>query len=151
MPYLIDGHNLIPKVPGIELGDIDDEQALFNLLNDFFKKLRINAIVFFDCAAPGSKSVINTAFLQAQFINNSSSADVAIINHLKHLGGDARNYKVVTSDHWVADHARTTGASVISSEDFVNNIFTDDRKRTKKLKNKPEDIEYWLRIFQNKP
>ena len=26
MPYIIDGHNLIPKVSGLSLGDMDDEQ-----------------------------------------------------------------------------------------------------------------------------
>ena len=30
MPYIIDGHNLIPKIPGIDLQDLDDEQKLID-------------------------------------------------------------------------------------------------------------------------
>jgi uncharacterized protein len=150
MPYLIDGHNLIPKVPGIKLGDLDDEMALFILLNNHFKKLRKKAIVYFDCAAPGSSPVKNTAFLSAHFVNKSSSADQVIINTLKELSGDARNYTIVTSDHWIADHARAIGASVVSSEDFANILYIDDQKPTKTQKKQPDDIDYWLKIFQNK-
>jgi len=40
MPYLIDGHNLIPKIPGLRLDQLDDEQSLFALLDDYFKQIR---------------------------------------------------------------------------------------------------------------
>ena len=35
MPYLIDGHNLIPKVAGLSLKAVDDEMQLIELLQEF--------------------------------------------------------------------------------------------------------------------
>ena len=35
MPYLIDGHNLIPKVRGLSLQSMDDEMELVELLQEF--------------------------------------------------------------------------------------------------------------------
>ncbi len=33
--YIIDGHNLIPKLPGRSLRELDDEMALVGLLQTF--------------------------------------------------------------------------------------------------------------------
>ena len=60
MPYLIDGHNLIPKVPGMSLQAIDDEDRLVDALQDFVRSRRQKVEVFFDQAPPtrgGRKSV----------------------------------------------------------------------------------------------
>jgi len=40
MPFLIDGHNLIPHIRGLSLSQLDDELALLDLLNNYFKKER---------------------------------------------------------------------------------------------------------------
>ena len=40
MGYLIDGHNLIPKIPGMSLRMEDDEQELIQLLQDFSRYKR---------------------------------------------------------------------------------------------------------------
>jgi hypothetical protein len=40
MPYLIDGHNLIPKIPGMNLGDVDDETQLIEMLQEFCRRRR---------------------------------------------------------------------------------------------------------------
>ena len=53
MPYIIDGHNLIPKIPGINLGDIDDEVQLIKMLQDFCRLRRTRVEVYFDNAPPG--------------------------------------------------------------------------------------------------
>jgi hypothetical protein len=34
MPYIVDGHNLIPKVPGLNLQDMEDELQLVELLQE---------------------------------------------------------------------------------------------------------------------
>ena len=36
MSYLIDGHNLIPKIPGLTLRQMDDENELIEILQRFF-------------------------------------------------------------------------------------------------------------------
>ncbi len=39
MPYLIDGHNLIPKL-GLHLDSFDDEVKLINKLNEIYRSAR---------------------------------------------------------------------------------------------------------------
>jgi len=148
MPYLIDGHNLIPNIPGLRLDQLDDEQSLFTLLDEYFKRVRKKAIVYFDQASLSSHSNFHTAYLHAHFVRPPSSADKAILLRLKELGGDARNHTIVTSDHWIADNARAVGASVISSDDFARKLRSTPSKPEKKAKNPDEDIDYWLDAFQ---
>jgi len=53
MPYLIDGHNLIPKM-GLRLEDFDDELALMEQLNEFCRLSRRGQVeVYFDNAPIG--------------------------------------------------------------------------------------------------
>ncbi|MBP1702274.1 MAG: hypothetical protein H6Q38_1381, partial [Chloroflexi bacterium] len=40
MPYIVDGHNLIPKIPGLSLRAIDDEMQLIELLQEFCRVQR---------------------------------------------------------------------------------------------------------------
>ncbi len=147
MPYIIDGHNLIPKIPGLHLDQLDDEQSLFTLLDKYFKRIRKKAVVYFDQASLSSHSSFHTAYLHAHFVRSPSSADEAILLQLKELGGDARNYTIVTSDHWIADNAHAVGASVISNDDFARQLLTDPSKPKNKIKNPGDDVDYWLDIF----
>ena len=52
MPYLIDGHNLIPKL-GLRLDACDDELALVTRLQEFCRLRRAQVEVYFDGAPPG--------------------------------------------------------------------------------------------------
>ena len=149
MPYLIDGHNLIPKIPGLRLDQLDDEQSLFALLDDYFKQIRKKAVVYFDRASHTSHADFHSAYLHAHFVRSPSSADDAILLQLKELGGNARNYTVVTSDHWIIDNANAVGASVISSDDFAHKLLTHLSKPQNKSENPENDVDFWLDIFQN--
>ena len=149
MPYLIDGHNLIPKIKGLHLDQLDDEQSLLSLLEKYFKRIRKEAVVYFDKASLSSRLDFNSAFLNAHFVHAPSTADEAIILQLQKLGGDAKNYTVVTSDHWVADKSRAVGASLVSSENFAQTLLKDPQKAQDKSKSSENDIDYWLDIFQN--
>ena len=53
MPLIIDGHNLIPKIPGLSLQAIDDETQLVELLGEYCRLSRRQVEVFFDNAPPG--------------------------------------------------------------------------------------------------
>jgi len=46
MEWIIDGHNLIPHVRGLSLADLDDEQALIELLIQFCRLKHDRAVVF---------------------------------------------------------------------------------------------------------
>ncbi len=53
MLILIDGHNLIPKIPGMSLADLDDENQLIPLLQTYCRKRRNTVEVYFDRAPVG--------------------------------------------------------------------------------------------------
>jgi len=54
---IIDGHNLIPKVSGIQLSDPEDENKLLEMLNEYCRLSRTQAEVFFDGSPTPGKPV----------------------------------------------------------------------------------------------
>src|SRR5512140_502536 len=101
MPYLIDGHNLIPKL-GLRLDSFDDELELVGRLNEYCRLSRKTGLeVYFDNAAPGSPETRRMGLLTAHFVRKPRIADEAIRLRLKKLGKAARNWTVVSSDRSV--------------------------------------------------
>jgi len=149
MPYIIDGHNLIPKIPGLSLSQLDDEAGLFFLLSEYFKHVRKKAVIFFD-RAQHYEHDYRSAFVQAVFVHGPANADQAIIQYLKEKKKEAKNYSVISSDHWIITNAQKMGAKIISSENFAKQI-TSKRKsiRENKAQRQPNDIDYWMNIFKN--
>lgn len=163
--YLIDGHNLIPKIPGFSLRDIDDEQQLIGALQAWCSAHRRDAEVFFDKAPPGFSGARRYARLTAHFVRQGRTADDAIRERLVQLGNAARNATVVSSDHQVQAEARSRGATVIASEAFVPELLAVFRpaggpaeQKAGKKRGKPgraepsgglspEEVEDWLRLF----
>ncbi len=47
MPYLIDGHNLIGKVPNLRQNDPEDEKQLVELLQEFCQRTGKHVEVYF--------------------------------------------------------------------------------------------------------
>ena len=86
MPYIIDGHNLIPKIPGLSLQDLDDEIQLVKMLQEFCRINRKQVEVFFDNAPPGQPVARNYGSVVARFVREGGTADRAIHNKLKRLG-----------------------------------------------------------------
>ena len=68
MPYIIDGHNLIPKIPGLSLQEMDDEQHLLEMLQEFCRRQRKQVEVFFDNAPPGGVRARNLGLVTARFV-----------------------------------------------------------------------------------
>src|SRR5512143_3697059 len=97
MPYLVDGHNLIPKI-GLRLDAPDDELQLLRLLQEFSRISRHHVEVYFDGAPPGKGREKGFGLVTAHFVPSSSSADLAIGARLRKLGRTAPNWIVVTSD-----------------------------------------------------
>ena len=120
--YIIDGHNLIPKLPGGSLRDIDDEERLIDLLQAFSRVRRRQVEVFFDGAPPGQAGARRFGSVVARFVEARLTADDAIRRSLEQMKGRARNVTVVSSDRQVQANARALHASVISSEDFARQL-----------------------------
>jgi len=150
MPFLIDGHNLIPHIRGLSLSQLDDELALIDLLNRYFKKERRNATIFFDRAAPGGGQEIRRGFVTAHFTRSPLNADQAIRNAVRGLGRSAANYTVITSDNEVADNAQRSGARVLSSAEFAQKLTVHEKSGKSGEKEQAEDVDYWLRMFKGK-
>jgi predicted RNA-binding protein with PIN domain len=150
MPYLIDGHNLIPKM-GLRLNDPDDEQALIARLQAFCRQTRKSVEVYFDGAPPGQAGVRKFGAVTAHFVRQGSSADAAIRQRLHRMGKSAKNWVLVTSDRQVQAEGRAVQSQVISSEAFTRLV--DDTQRTAPPGPQPPagmsdaELADWLRLF----
>jgi len=147
MPYLIDGHNLIPFIPGLSLDQIDDEMALVQHLLPFFQSINKKAIIYFDQAFPASHTSTNLGKLSIHFIRPPRTADEAILHDLTNLGGNAKNYIVVTSDQTLCSLASHAGARVISSLQFARLLHGKKSKKTDHNA-ASNDVDYWLHLFE---
>ncbi len=83
MPYLIDGHNLIPKL-GLRLDSMEDEMELVALLQEYCRLTRRSGMeVYFDGAPAGQAGTRKMGPITAHFVRLGSSADEAIRKRLK--------------------------------------------------------------------
>lgn len=155
MPYLIDGHNLIPKIRGMSLREIDDEEQLIGLLQAFQRVKRTKVEVFFDKAPAGQARTKRYGNVTAHFVRQGQPADEAILQRLHHLGNDARNWSVVSSDRHVQTQAHALQAQVISSDDFAARLEEAFRQAPpgpagNEGKLDESEVEEWLKIFKSR-
>lgn len=154
MPYLVDGHNLIPKLPGLSLSAIDDELDLIERLRAFAQQKRKNLEVFFDQAPPGYSNLRRFGRVTAHFVRQGATADAAIMARLKQLGRGATTYTVVSSDHQVQAAARAARAKVLTSEEFARQLMDLLANGSTNLPGErtlsPEEIETWEALFNRR-
>ena len=86
MPYLIDGHNLIPKIPGLSLQDIDDELKLIQLLQDYTRITQTTLEVYFDHAPAGHDRTQRLGRVKVIFVSDKTIADEMIIRRVQGVG-----------------------------------------------------------------
>lgn len=154
MPYLIDGHNLIPHTAGIQLGDPDDELALVRRLVEFAVRRQTSLEVYFDRGQPGQPDQERYGRVRVHFIREGKTADRAIRARLDALGKAAKNWRVVSSDREVIREAQAHRARVIRSADFARQL--DDPVRSERAGSRedpepdlsPEEVQYWLDQFR---
>lgn len=153
MLYLIDGHNLVPEIPGLSLSDIDDEMKLVQLLQDYARIRRKQVEVFFDNPPPGQPLKRKIGTIIVKFSRPGSIADEEIRLRLAGLGKAARNCVVVSSDQRVMAYGREARAKVISSDKFSQELqsaligSTTSKVSGEGEKLADSEIEEWLRIF----
>jgi len=153
MPYIIDGHNLIPHVPGIDLRDIDDELRLVEVLQSFARRVGKDIEVYFDGASSSGSQPSVRGRVRAIFVARGRSADQAIAQRLRRLGGEAKNWQVVSSDHEVQRSAAEAGAGWIDSPSFARdlevsaNVLPADGADPEIT---PDEVQEWLDRFKKK-
>jgi predicted RNA-binding protein with PIN domain len=153
MPYLIDGHNLIPKVPGLSLDAVDDEIQLVELLQEFCRQKGKHVEVFFDRAPPGGRRVRVFGNVTARFVHQARTADDAIIHRLNSFMGEARNWTVVSSDRQVKAAAKAKHARWMTSEEFAALLLAPQDDLLEDVGSDPEvfmgddEVDEWLDLF----
>ncbi len=160
MPFLIDGHNLIPKL-GLDINAFDDEEELLARLNEYCRLSRKGNIeVYFDNAPPGVPESRKVGLVTAYFARRPLIADEAIRLRLKKLGRAARNWSVVSSDRRVQAEARAAGAAVISSDEFAATVIdtlrtgpppqTNHQMGTRPTGMSERELNEWLSLFNER-
>jgi hypothetical protein len=158
MPYLIDGHNLIPKL-GLRLDSPDDELELITILQEFSRLSRRECEVFFDGAPVGQTGMKKFGTVTAHFIRLGTTADSAIKARLNKLRRAASNWTVVSSDHEVQSAAHASHAEAASSEEFASQLkrlyqysdrYSSAGKSRREKELSSEEIEEWLKFFDKK-
>jgi predicted RNA-binding protein with PIN domain len=153
MPYLIDGHNLVPKIPGLSLRAIDDEKQLIRHLQMFCQRSGKTVEVFFDRAPAGQVRTQTYGRVKAHFVRSGRTADDAIISRLRTLARSAQNWSVVSSDREVQAAARAAHAKVITSEAFAELLSSaapeegSDPGSDAELSLDSSEIDAWLDLF----
>ncbi len=155
MNLIIDGHNLVPFLPGMALSDVDDEMKLIQLLVEYSRMQRAKIDVFFDQAAQGYHGSRSFGAVTAHFVRRGQTADDAIRALLNRIGRQVTNYQVVTNDRMVIAAVKSVHAGHISSAGFANQLL-----RVREQDSVSEDVESslneqeiaeWEAMFKQKP
>lgn len=120
MIYLIDGHNLIGKMPDIELSDPDDEEKLTVRLQNWARGDRKRRVdLYFDSGPFGGVAPhLSGLGVKVRFTKIGQSADEVLIERLKKVKNPPE-YTLVTSDREIITVARKRRVGYIRSEEFV--------------------------------
>ena len=157
MPLLIDGHNLIGKLPGMSLSDPHDEDKLIARLKQYVARTGKRVTVVFDPPKQSewfawSDDRFEHKNLTVIFATMGRKADDVIRERVA-AEKDKAGLIVITSDAAVANFARQCGvpaANVRKSEDFAGEMQTAASApppAEKPVISKAE-VDDWLRVFK---
>jgi predicted RNA-binding protein with PIN domain len=153
MPYIIDGHNLIPHISGLNLTDPDDENSLIEILQRFASLRRTRIEVYFDQAPAARARSQPHGLVRAHYIEANSTADQAIKKKLSRLAKAAKNWTVVSSDREIQAEATSYQCPVINSPEFAELLRsggTAQKPAGEKIAQpeiSPDEVDYWLDQF----
>lgn len=168
MHFLIDGHNLIGKMPGLALSDSQDELELILRLKGWVAAVPSRQVtIYFDGSGFGGYSQrLSSKDIRVIFAPTDKEADdllMAKLSGLRH----AYNYTLVTSDRRIRDVAVISRVKVLKSEEFVAwegfdyRQVAQEEKRPSSLTPQPEkehnpviskeEVAEWLELFGPEP
>ncbi|HSJ54065.1 MAG TPA: NYN domain-containing protein [Anaerolineae bacterium] len=150
MPILVDGHNLIGRLPGISLADPDDEEALVRLLSSFRARTGKAITVVFD---PGVTSTLaqsrKIGGVQVVSAPHGSTADAIILRRVAQAQ-NRQGLTVVTSDRELAAGVERLGARVQSAEAFSAQLGQPEAQTSRKEQPPSSaEVNEWLALFGN--
>ncbi len=153
---IIDGYNVIHadgELKRCAQKDLNRSRVeLIKRLKTYLQNKAVRMTLVFD-GRGGLTDVemILPAKLQVMYSPVGQTADELIITSLR-SASNPREYIVITSDAAdIGKEARSLGAEVVSSEDFLKRIGYDRRQAETESKEKPapneDDTAFWLRVF----
>ena len=154
MKYLIDGHNLIGKLPHISLSDPDDEAQLVQMLARWrWRHKNAPVTVVFD---PGEVAIhgrrhTQQSGIQIHYAPQSTNADLVITDIIERTQ-QTNQLTVISSDREIQSAARLMGTHVITAEEFARDLMTpieQDNDPFEDFAVAPDEVDAWLKIFQN--
>ena len=161
MHYLIDGHNLIARVPGLSLADPDDEAKLVQLLKRWAAAdTRRKVTVIFDKGLPGGEAKhLSGGGVRALFAPDNRSADALLIRRIEGID-DPAQYTVVSSDGVILRAAQRRRVPTQRSEQFATTMVNErtfpsatppaaDAHDNPRLS--PNEVNEWLELFGPEP
>jgi predicted RNA-binding protein with PIN domain len=151
MPLLIDGHNLIGRLPDLRLDDPDDEAKLVVRLRSYCARTRKQATVVFDHGLPGGPSwALSGGGVRAVFASAGRGADRILRERIR-SAPDPRGLTVVTSDRQVIAVAEAYGTRVIRSEEFALELRAPPKRANRDTAHlSPKEVDEWLELFRNR-
>ncbi|MBA3872809.1 MAG: NYN domain-containing protein [Chloroflexota bacterium] len=154
MTYMIDGHNLIGKLPDISLDDPNDEALLVQKLNGFTARTGKSCLVVFDHGLPGGSSRMSTRNVQVVFASGRSSADRVMVERIYKIQ-DIKGWIIVTSDNDVMSRARRRGMETMHSEEFAFLLEApppkvEDAGEEVDVNLSSDEVDEWLNLFEDR-
>lgn len=160
MHYLIDGHNLIAKLPDVSLDDPNDEIELILRLKGWAAASPKRKItVFFDGGLPGGVAHrLSSSDIRVIFAPEGKTADSLIIKRIRAIKNPPE-YRLVTSDRQIIRVAQQRRMPHLLAETFATKLRVDQQNR-QALPPSPEideppltesEIAEWLELFGPEP
>jgi len=152
MPILIDGHNLIGRMPTLSLADPDDERQLVAVLLSYRARTGKPVTVVFD---PGGAFALpetrRHGGVEVVFAPHGSSADQVIARRV-HRSRNPAGITVITSDRELAGAVHSYGARVKSAEAFAAELsaMAEDGPEGHDSPLSAAELEAWLALFEGR-
>jgi predicted RNA-binding protein with PIN domain len=145
--YIIDGNNLIGKLPSLMILKKKDKQRsrekLAFMIDNYFNQKKAKVFLHFDGHPKESIRINNASIVYSKNL----TADEMIKNQV----GKSKNPKniiVITSDNNLTEYARVCSSTVIKCEEFSKDILhpkdsDEEKKRIEEMNN----IEEFKKLF----
>jgi predicted RNA-binding protein with PIN domain len=149
---LIDGHNLIGRLPTLSLQDPDDEEKLARLLSSYRARTGKAITVVFD---PGGAFALprrrRLGGVEIVFAPQGSSADRVITRRMQKVRNPGE-WLVVTSDRELSEAVGRLGSRVQSAEAFALDITESagEPPNWRETPPSPDEVDSWLALFEGR-
>ncbi len=159
MHFLIDGHNLIAKMPGISLSDPDAEAQLILRLRRWVAANPTRRVtVYFDGGLPGGRAPhLSATRLEVVFASSGQPADDLLLRHIRRLKNPPE-YTLVSSDRKIIAAAEKRRVPVLLSEDFAPELAEEaaaapppPREVVEKPLLNEAEVAAWMELFGPEP